>query len=135
MCRHVAEGIGKYMAAVQKPINSYGKVPAYQGSKKEQLQKIEKQGFIACVSSIAGLPASLIGFGLILGVVGLILGIKAKRPDGTRPWGAVVAIVAGILSIIIGIPGMILAYDYIHFQFTGENLEFIAKIVQTLSGN
>ena len=123
------------MSSMQKPINSFGKVTPYQGSEKERLQKIEKQSFIACVASVAGLPAALIGFGLILGVVGLILGWKAKRPDGTRPWGAVVAMVVGIISIIIGIPGMVLAYDYIHFQFTGENLEFITKLVQSLQGN
>lgn len=73
-------------------------------------EAVEKQAFIACVAALTGFSLSAIGIGICLGVVGLILGWKAVRADGTRPGGAKVAIVVGILSIVIGIPGAFVLY-------------------------
>lgn len=100
-----------------------------QSSHAEALKRIEKQAFVACIVGIAGVPLAFIGFGIIPGVIGLILGIKAVRPDGKRPVGAIAAIVAGILSIIIGIPGSIIMYGFLN-----PNSEFVQNLVNSIVG-
>lgn len=106
------------------------RINPYQGSAQEQLKKIEKQAFLACVASVAGFPMSVIGFGMILGIVGLVMGIKAKRPNGTRPIGAIVAIVLGIISIILGIPGWIVIYG----TYINPNSQFVQNLVNAIFG-
>ena len=73
---------------------------------------------------------AFIGFGMILGIVGLVLGIKAKRPDGRRPAGAIVAIIFGILSIIVGIPGWLVIYG----TYINPGSEFIQNLVNAIRG-
>lgn len=106
------------------------RINPYQGRAQEQLKKIEKQAFLACVASVAGFPMSVIGFGMILGIVGLVMGIKAKRPNGTRPAGAIVAIVLGIISIILGIPGWIVIYG----TYINPNSQFVQNLVNAIFG-
>lgn len=103
---------------------------AYRPSTNELIKRAEKQAFFSCVASIAGLPMALIGFGMILGIVGLIMGWKARRPDGSRPAGAKVAIVAGILSIIIGIPGWIVIYG----TYINPDSAFVQNLVNAIFG-
>lgn len=103
---------------------------AYRPSTNELIKRAEKQAFFACVASVAGLPMALIGFGMILGIIGLIMGWKARRPDGSRPAGAKVAVVAGILSIIIGIPGWIVIYG----TYINPNSVFVQNLVNTIFG-
>lgn len=86
------------------------RVNPYRGSAQEQYARIEKQAFVACVAAISGCPLALLGVGMIPGIIGLVLGWKAKRADGSRPAGAIVAIVFGIISIILGIPGWLVIY-------------------------
>ena len=102
----------------------------YQGSAIEQLRRVEKQAFVACIAAVAGFPMAFIGFGMILGIVGLVLGIKAKRPDGRRPAGAIVAIIFGILSIIVGIPGWLVIYG----TYINPGSEFIQNLVNAIRG-
>lgn len=106
------------------------KINPYQGSAIEQLRRVEKQAFVACIAAVAGFPMAFIGFGMILGIVGLVLGIKAKRPDGRRPAGAIVAIIFGILSIIVGIPGWLIIYG----TYINPGSEFIQNLVNTIWG-
>lgn len=116
------------MSNKKQPVKLKQRINPYLGSEKEQLKKVEKQAFVACIAAIAGVPMAFIGFGMILGIVGLVLGIKAKRPNGTRPAGAIAAIVAGILSIIIGIPGWLVIYG----TFINPNSEFIQNLVNSI---
>lgn len=104
------------------------RVNPYQGKAQEQLKKVEKQAFVACVASIAGFPLSLLGVGMIMGIVGLVLGWKAKRPNGTRPAGAIVAIVFGIISIILSIPGWIVIYGL----YINPGSQFVQNLVNAL---
>lgn len=104
------------------------RVNPYQGKTQEQLKKVEKQAFVACVASIAGFPLSLLGVGMIMGIVGLVLGWKAKRPNGTRPAGAIVAIVFGIISIILSIPGWIVIYGL----YINPGSQFVQNLVNAL---
>lgn len=104
------------------------RVNPYQGKAQEQLKKVEKQAFVACVASIAGFPLSLLGVGMIMGIVGLLLGWKAKRPNGTRPAGAIVAIVFGIISIILSIPGWIVIYGL----YINPGSQFVQNLVNAL---
>lgn len=106
------------------------RINPYQGSAAEQLKKVEKQAFVSCIASLAGFPMAFIGFGIILGIVGLVLGIKAKRPDGKRPVGAIVAILFGILSIIVGIPGCLIIYG----TYINPGSEFVQNLVNTIFG-
>lgn len=106
------------------------KINPYQGSAVEQLRKVEKQAFVACIAAVAGFPMAFIGFGMILGIVGLVLGIKAKRPDGRRPAGAIAAIIFGILSIIVGIPGWLIIYG----TYINPGSEFIQNLVDAIRG-
>ncbi len=106
------------------------KVTPYQGSAKEQEKKVEKQAFVACVASVAGFPMSLIGFGMFMGIAGLVLGLKAKRSDGSRPIGAIVAIVLGILSVILAIPGWIVIYG----TYINPNSQFVQNLVNAIFG-
>ncbi|MCM1495188.1 MAG: hypothetical protein NC089_05250 [Bacteroides sp.] len=106
------------------------KINPYQGSAIEQMKKVEKQAFVACIAAVAGFPTAFVGFGLILGIVGLVLGIKAKRPDGRRPGGAIAAIIFGILSIIAGIPGCLVIYG----TYINPGSEFIQNLVNAISG-
>lgn len=106
------------------------RINPYQGSAIEQLRRVEKQAFVACIAAVAGFPMAFIGFGMILGIVGLVLGIKAKRPDGRRPAGAIVAIIFGILSIIVGIPGWLIIYG----TYINPGSEFIQNLVNTIWG-
>ncbi len=106
------------------------KINPYQGSAIEQLRRVEKQAFVACIAAVAGFPMAFIGFGMILGIVGLVLGIKAKRPDGRRPAGAIVAIIFGILSIIVGIPGWLVIYG----TYINPGSEFIQNLVNAIRG-
>lgn len=106
------------------------KINPYQGSAIEQLRRVEKQAFVACIAAVAGFPMAFIGFGMILGIVGLVLGIKAKRPDGRRPAGAITAIIFGILSIIVGIPGWLIIYG----TYINPGSEFIQNLVNTIWG-
>lgn len=102
----------------------------YQVSTSEQIKRAEKQAFFGCVASIAGLPMALIGFGMVLGIAGLIMGWKARRPDGNRPLSAKVAIVAGIISIIVGIPGWIVIYG----TYINPDSAFVQNLVNTIFG-
>lgn len=104
------------------------RVNPYQGKAQEQLKKVEKQAFVACVASIAGFPLSLLGVGMIMGIVGLVLGWKAKRPNGTRPAGAIVAIVFGIIGIILSIPGWIVIYGL----YINPGSQFVQNLVNAL---
>ncbi|MBQ8148721.1 MAG: hypothetical protein IJ040_08045 [Lachnospiraceae bacterium] len=106
------------------------RINPYQGSAIEQAKKIEKQAFVACVAAVAAVPTSLLGFGIIMGVVGLVLGLKAKRPDGSRPIGAIVAIVMGILSVILAIPGLIVIYG----TYINPNSQFVQNLVNAIFG-
>lgn len=106
------------------------KINPYQGSALEQQRKVEKQAFVACIAAVAGFPMAFIGFGMILGIVGLVLGIKAKRPNGKRPAGAIVAIIFGILSIIVGIPGWLVIYG----TYINPGSEFIQSLVDAIRG-
>lgn len=106
------------------------KINPYQGSAVEQLRKVEKQAFVACIAAVAGFPMAFIGFGMILGIVGLVLGVKAKRPDGKRPAGAIAAIIFGILSIIVGIPGWLIIYG----TYINPGSEFIQNLVNAIRG-
>lgn len=106
------------------------KINPYQGSAVEQLRRVEKQAFIACIAAVAGFPMAFIGFGMILGIIGLVLGVKAKRPDGRRPAGAIAAIIFGILSIIVGIPGCLIIYG----TYINPGSEFIQNLVNAIRG-
>jgi cytochrome c biogenesis protein CcdA len=110
--------------------NMHGRVRVYHGAEKEQQLKAEKQAFVASIAAVAGFSAALLGVGMILGIVGMILGIKAKRPDGKRPVGAVIAIVFGILSIIVGIPGWIVMYG----TYINPGSSFVQSIVDFIRG-
>lgn len=116
------------MAGKKQMTNMRQRINPYQGTEREQYKRIEKQSFIACVAAIAGLPMALLGFGMIFGIIGLVLGIKAKRPDGRRSVGAVVAIIAGVLSIILGIPGCIVLYG----TYINPGSEFVQNLVNFL---
>lgn len=112
----------------QKPIKTHGKIRPFQGTEKEHQIKVEKQAFVAALASVAGFAGSILGFGIILGILGLVLGIKARQSNGKRPAGAIVAIVFGILSIILGIPGCIVIYG----TYINPNSEFVQKLVQLI---
>lgn len=120
------------MASSQKPINSFGKVRPYQGAEKEQLLKIERMAFLASALSVIGIPTAFLGFGLALGIAGLVLGIKAKRPNGTRPVGAIIAIAAGIICIPIGIVGCIVTYGWLYSEITGEQSKLVYNLLEPL---
>lgn len=119
------------MGNTNKKLGKSDRIRPYQGSEKERLLKVEKQAFVACVASVAALPSALLGFGLILGIVGLVLGIKAVRPDGKRPVGAIVAIVFGILSIIVGVFGCIVLYG-VYINPGSEFVQNFANILMKL---
>lgn len=102
-----------------------------QGGAAEELKRVEKQAFISCIVGISGVPLAFIGFGMIPGIIGLVLGIKAVRPNGKRPVGAIAAIVAGILSIIIGIPGWLIFYGGV----INPHSEFIQNLVNSIVGS
>lgn len=121
------------MGSKKQMTNMKQRINPYHGTEREQYKRMEKQSFIACIAALAGLPLSLIGFGMILGIIGLTLGVKAKRPDGKRSPGAVVAIVAGVLAIILGIPGCIVFYG----TYINPGSEFVQNLVNLLfkSGN
>lgn len=115
----------------QNQMKNYGKIRPYQGTEREQQLKVEKQAFVAALAAVAGFAGSILGLGMILGIVGLVLGIKAKCPNGKRPAGAIVAIIFGILSIILGIPGCIVIYGtYINpgSEFVQNLVNFIFKL-------
>jgi hypothetical protein len=114
----------------KQPANMHGTVREYRGAEKENLLRIEKQSFVACMASIAGFAGALLGIGMILGIVGMILGIKAKRPDGKRPVGAVVAIIFGILSILVGIPGWIVIYG----TYINPDSAFVHSLMNAIQG-
>lgn len=120
------------MAFAQKPTNNYAKVRPYQGPEKEQLIKIEKQSFLAGALSVIGIPTAFLGFGLFLGIAGLVLGIKAKRPNGTRPVGAIIGMIAGVLCIPLGMIGCIITYGYLHVMITGEPSNLVQTIVDMI---
>ncbi len=115
----------------RKPMNTHGKIRPYQGTEREQQMRVEKQAFVAAIAAVAGFAGSILGFGMILGIIGLVLGIKAKGANGKRPVGAIAAIVFGILSIILGIPGWIVIYGtYINpgSEFVQNLMNFIFKV-------
>lgn len=116
------------MGSKKQMTNMKQRINPYQGTEREQYKRVEKQSFIACIVALAGLPLSLIGFGMILGIIGLVLGIKARRPDGKRSPGAIAAIVAGGLSIILGIPGCIVFYG----TYINPGSEFVQNLVNLL---
>ncbi len=116
------------MGSKKQMTNMKQRINPYQGTEREQYKQVEKQSFIACIVALAGLPLALIGFGMILGIIGLVLGIKARRPDGKRSPGAIAAIVAGVLSIILGIPGCIVFYG----TYINPGSEFVQNLVNLL---
>ena len=89
-------------------------VKPIQSSQAEALKKVEKKAFVACVLGIAGAPLAFIGLGIIPGIIALVLGIKAVRPNGKRPAGA-----------IVGIPGCIIFYG----TYINPNSAFVQKLV------
>lgn len=118
------------MKNTQKPINTWGKIRPYQGTEREQQIRVEKQAFVASIAAIGGFAGSILGFGMILGIVGLVLGIKAKHSNGKRPVGAVAAIIFGILSIILGIPGCIVIYG----TYINPGSPFVQNLVNSIMG-
>ncbi len=114
----------------KRPVRMTGGLnPAYM-SPKERLQRAERQALLACLASAAGFPLSFIGFGMIMGVIGLVMGIRTKRPDGTRLPGAVAAMVIGILDIVIAVPGWIVIYG----TYINPGSEFVQNLVNALFG-
>lgn len=91
-------------------------------------EKVEKKAFVACVLGIAGAPLAFIGLGIIPGIIALVLGIKAVRPNGKRPAGAIVGIVTGNISVIVGIPGCIIFYG----TYINPNSAFVQSIVDAV---
>lgn len=116
------------MSKKKAPVKLNQRINPYQGREIERYKKVEKQAFVACVASLAGFPMAFIGFGLFMGIVGLVLGLKARRPDGRRPAGAIVAIIFGILSIIVGIPGCLIIYG----TYINPGSPFIQNLVDTI---
>ena len=109
-------------------IRRHGRVASYQGSEKERLLRAERHAFLVCILSIAGFPLSLIGIGFFMGAAALVIGIRTKRPNGTRPTGAKVGIVFSVLDIILGIPGLIVIYG----TFINHDSEFIRNLVELI---
>ena len=95
------------MGSKKQMTNMKQRINPYQGTEREQYKQVEKQ---------------------ILGIIGLVLGIKARRPDGKRSPGAIAAIVAGVLSIILGIPGCIVFYG----TYINPGSEFVQNLVNLL---
>lgn len=119
------------MSRKQKPVSLQQRIRPYQGAEMEQIRKAEKMAFAACVLSVAGIPAAFLGIGLFMGIAGIVLGFRAKRPNGTRPAGTIVAVVAGILAVLIGIPGCIVIYGTV----IDPDSEWVRTLVHALWHN
>lgn len=114
----------------KQPVKLQGTINPYTSSPRELLKRAERQALLSCLASVAGFPLSFIGFGMIMGIIGLVMGSKTKRPDGTRLPGAIAAMVIGILDIIIAIPGWIVIYG----TYINPGSEFVQNLVNAIFG-
>ncbi len=96
------------------------------------IRKAERFGLIAAVAAMAGFPLSLIGIGLFLGIAGIVFGILAKRPNGSRPGSAIVAWILGAIDIIIGIPGCVIFYGVAINPHSEGVQQLVNKIVEMI---
>lgn len=96
----------------------------------QQAKRVDRQAFVACLAAVVALPASLLSFGVIPAVLGLVLAVKAKREDGTRPVLAKIAIVVGIISCVLAVPGTFVMYG----TYINPDSAFVHKVVNALMG-
>lgn len=118
------------MSKMKRPVKLQSTINPYINSPQGQLMKAQRNAILACMLSVTGLPVSMLGFGMFLGIVGLILGRQTKRPDGKRMPLAIVAMIIGILDIILSIPGWIVIYG----TYINPGSEFVQNLVNAIFG-
>ena len=106
----------------------FEKVDVSKLSPKEQQARVNKMAFIACLMAVIGLPSSLIGVGMLFGIAGLVMALKAHDLEGRRPVLSIVALVIAILDILLSIAGWIVIYG----TYMNPDSEFVQKLVNLI---